>query len=349
MDFSSDNASGVCPEIMAAVVAANEGTAMAYGADPWTRRAEAAIGALFECKPAIFPLATGTAANALILSVLAPPYGVVYCHRNAHIEEDECGAPEFYTGGAKLNLLDGAHGKFDAEALRRAITGAGVEHHPQPAAVAITQATEAGTVHTVEEIAAIAEVAHAHELPLFMDGARFANACVSLGVSPAAMSWRAGVDALSFGATKNGALAAEAVLFFDSAKAGDFRFRRKRAGHLFSKMRFVSAQLAAYAEDDIWRRNAGHANACAKRLSEGLAALPGAALAHPVEANEIFIALPEAALAAMQAAGVVFHRWGGADSNTIRLVTAFNTADADVARAITIAADALGVGAVAAR
>ena len=346
MHFSSDNATGVAPEIMAALAEANAGPAMAYGNDEITARAEAALADLFECELVAFPVATGTAANALALSVLTPPYGLVYCHRHAHIEEDECGAPELFSGGAKLHLLEGPHARFDADTLAEALAaaGPGVEHHPQPAAVSLTQASEAGTVYSLEETAAIAEVAHGHGLHVHMDGARFANAVVHLGCTPAEASWRAGVDVLSFGATKNGAMAAEAVLFFKPELAADFRYRRKRGGHLFSKMRFLSAQLLAYASADLWRRNAAHANAMAQRLSEGLAALPGAALAHPVEANEIFVSLPEAALAAMAEAGVVFHRWGGPESTTIRLVTAFDTAAAAVDGTLAAARRALDGG-----
>ncbi len=327
MNFSSDNASGCCPEIMAALAEANTGPAMAYGSDALTARAEQALAALFECELEAYPVATGTAANALALSVLTPPWGLVYCHRRAHIEEDECGAPELFSGGAKLHLLDGDDAKFTARTLEAALAeaGPGVEHHPQPAAVSITQASELGTVYGAGEVRAIAEVAHRHGLSVHMDGARFANAVVSSGASPAELSWRAGVDVMSFGATKNGAMAAEAVLFFRSELAAEFRYRRKRGGHLFSKMRFLSAQLLAYASDDLWRRNAEHANAMAARLVAGLAALPGAALAHPVQGNELFITLPEAVLGQMADAGAVFHRWGGPESRTIRLVTAFDT------------------------
>ena len=346
MNFSSDNASGVSPEIMAALTNANAGAAMAYGNDEITGRAEAALAELFECELAAFPVATGTAANALALSVLTPPYGLVYCHRNAHIEEDECGAPELFTGGAKLHLLDGEHGRFEAATLARALAaaGPGVEHHPQPAAVSLTQASEAGTVYPLDEVAAIAGVAHGAGLKLHLDGARFANAVVHLGVSPAEASWKAGVDVLSFGATKNGAMAAEAVLFFAPDLVRDFRFRRKRGGHLFSKMRFLSAQLLAYVEDGLWRRNAAHANAMARRLADGLAALPGAGLAHPVEANEVFVSLPEAAISAMAQAGVAFHRWGGGASTTLRLVCAFDTEAAAVDEALGLARRALGPG-----
>ncbi|MDE0728724.1 MAG: beta-eliminating lyase-related protein [Alphaproteobacteria bacterium] len=340
MNFSSDNASGVAPQIMAALAAANEGTAAAYGHDPVTRAAEAAFTDLFEYDLAVFPVATGTAANALALSALAPPWGQIYCHRNAHVEEDEAGAPEMFTGGAKLALLDGGHGKIGLEALQNAIAtaGFGVQHHPQPTALSLSQSTEAGTVYSLDELAALAAAAHDAGLAVHMDGARFANAVAHLGCSPAEASWRAGVDVLSFGATKNGAMAAEAVIFFDPAKADDFLFRRKRAGHLFSKMRYLSAQLVAYVRDDLWLDNARHANASAQALSEGLAALEGGELVHPVHANEIFVRLPTAVTSAMWAGGVGFQHWG--NDGQVRFVCAFDTDLADVERALNIARSA---------
>jgi threonine aldolase len=292
---------------------------------------------LFERDLAVFPVATGTAANALALSALAPPWGQIYCHRNAHIEEDEAGAPEMFTGGAKLALLDGGHGKIGLEALQNAIAAAGfgVQHHPQPTALSLSQSTEAGTVYSLDETAALAARAHDAGLAVHMDGARFANAVAHLGCSPADASWRAGVDVLSFGATKNGAMAAEAVIFFDPAKADDFLFRRKRAGHLFSKMRYLSAQLVAYVRDDLWLDNARHANACARALSEGLAALEGSELVHPVHGNEIFLRLPAAITYAMRAGGVGFQNWG--NDGQVRFVCAFDTDMADVERALQIA------------
>jgi len=338
MNFSSDNAAGVSPEIMAALAAANRGPANAYGADEISRRLDGLFSDLFEREVAVFPVATGTAANALALACLTPPWGVVYCHREAHVEMDECGAVEFYSG-ARLALLPGAHAKLDADALEAALAGAhkGVEHHSQPAAVTITQASEAGAVWRPDEVARIGAVARAHGLPLHMDGARFANAVAALGCRPAEVTWRAGVDVLSFGATKNGAMAAEAVIFFEPARAAEFRYRRKRAGHLFSKLRFLSAQLEACLKDDLWLANARHANAAARRLADGLAALPGARLAHPCEANEVFVELPEPAIARLTAGGVGFHRWSG---RVVRLVCAFDTAAADVEAALALAAEA---------
>ncbi|MBD2104819.1 low specificity L-threonine aldolase [Leptolyngbya sp. FACHB-261] len=329
MNFGSDNVTGVAPEIMAALVAANEGSATSYGNDEISQRLTAHFSELFETAITVFPVATGSAANALALSVLTPPYGSIYCHNQAHIEVDECGAPEFYTGGAKLVLLPGQHGRIQAADLTAALAnaGTGVVHHVQPAALSLTQATEAGTVYTPEAVSELAEIAHAHNLGVHMDGARFANAVVGLNCSPADITWRAGVDVLSFGATKNGAMAAEAVVFFKPELAASFGYRRKRAGHLFSKMRYLSAQLEAYITDDLWLRNATRANDMAAKLAAGLATLPGAALKHPVEANEIFVSLPETVVDGLLADGFHFYRW---DRDSIRLVTAFNTQVADV-------------------
>jgi threonine aldolase len=333
MNFSSDNVAGVSPEILTALAAANAGAEPSYGADPITERVAARFAELFEHEVAVFPVATGTAANALGLAAVTPPWGVVFCHPESHVEVDECGAPEFYTGGAKLTLVPGADGKIAAADLAALLPGGkGVVHHAQPASVSITQATECGTVYQPEEVAAIGEVAHAHGLALHMDGARFANALVTLGCRPADVTWRAGVDVLSFGATKNGAMAAEAVLFFDPAKAADLGFRRKRAGHLFSKMRFLSAQLDAYLADGLWLRNARHANAMAARLAAGLGDLPGFRFRHPVEANELFVEMPDRVIRALLGDGFRFYRWGGETAECIRLVTSFVTLAEDVDR-----------------
>ncbi len=254
------------------------------------------------------------------------------CHPLAHIACDEANAPEFYSGGAKLVPIAGADGKLAAADLAAVLPGdLGNVHHAQPAAVSLTQATECGTAYRPEEIAEIATVAHRHGLAVHMDGARFANAMVHLGASPAELTWRSGVDVLSFGATKNGALGAEAIVFFDPARARELPFRRKRAGHLFSKMRFLSAQLDAYVTDDLWLRNARRANAAAARLARGLAALPGVRLRHPVEANELFVEMPETMITGLFEAGAQFYRWMGSDSTCVRLVTAWNTTEADVA------------------
>ena len=273
---------------------------------------------VFEREVAVFPVVTGTAANALALSTLCPQHGAILCHAEAHIAVDECGAPEFFTHGAKLVALEGRHGKLDAARDR-----APLKHFhkgsctiPNPPSISLTQASEFGTVYTLGEIAEIAARRKAHGLKLHMDGARFANALAHLGCTPAEMTWKAGVDALSFGATKNGALCAEAVVFFDPADVRDFEYRRKKSGHLLSKMRFVSAQLVSYLENDRWLAIAARANGLAKRLAQGLAAVPGAEIAHPVEANAIFVHLPDKTIASLRASGARFLRLEPAGERT---------------------------------
>jgi threonine aldolase len=337
MNFRSDNVTGVAPEILAALAAANAGSAPSYGADAITERLRSRLAEVFEHPVEAFPVATGTAANALALATLTPPWGVIYCHEAAHIQVDECGAPELFTGGAKLLPLAGADAKLRPETVEAAVVGRGVVHHAQPAAISISEATEAGTLYRPGDVAALGALARRHGLALHMDGARFANAVAALHCSPADLTWRAGVDALSLGATKNGALAAEAVIFFDPATAADFAYRRKRGGHLFSKMRFLSAQLEAYLRDGLWLANARHANAMAARLSRGLGALPGARLDHPTEANEVFVTLPERVVLALERAGFGFYRWGGEGSPALRLVTAFDTRAGDVDALVALA------------
>jgi threonine aldolase len=349
VNFNSDNVTGASPEILAALAAANHGAVASYGDDQITARLETRFRALFERDVAVFPVVTGTAANALCLAACVPPWGVTYCHREAHIACDECGAPEFYSGGAKLALLDGAHAKLAPATLEAALAagGAGVVHHAQPAAVSLSQATECGAVYRPAELAALAEIAHRHGCKLHVDGARFANALVTLGCSAAEASWRAGVDLLSFGATKNGALAAEAIVVFDPALAATIGYRRKRAGHLFSKMRFLSAQLDAYLADDLWLRNARHANLLATRMAAGLAALDnrGIALVHPVEANELFVRLPEPVRRSLTEDGFLFHGWGAPSDGVVRLVTSWSTDAADVDRLVARAAHHAGAAA----
>jgi len=324
-NFCSDNVTGVAPDILAAIANANQDAAMPYGNDPLTQKVEARFAEVFETEVKVFLVATGSAANSLALATLSPSYGAVYCHEEAHIHVDECGAPEFFTGGAKLVLLPGAHGKISATLLDERLkqAGIGVVHHVQPAAVSITQATEAGTVYAVEEVAAIAQVAHHYQLPFHMDGARFANALVHLGCTPAEITWKAGVDVLSFGATKNGAMAAEAVVFFNPDAAQTFHFRRKQGGHLFSKMRFLAAQFDAYLAGDRWLHYANHSNQMAARLAKGLQSIPGVRLCHPVDANELFVEMPTAMIEGLMADGFQFYQWEA--DNRIRLVTAFNT------------------------
>ena len=334
-NFSSDNVTPVSPTIMDAMAAANHGALHSYGDDPYTERLTTLAQAVFETDVAIYPVTTGTAANALALAVMTPPYGAVYGHATAHIATDECGAPEFYTAGAKIVGLPGANGKItpaqlDAPLAQAAAMGV---HHVRPAALSLTQATEWGTVYTPAETQALCSAAHAHGLGVHMDGSRLANAIAHLGCSPADATWRAGIDVLCLGATKNGAMAAEAVMVFNPAYRPGFESRRKRAGHLWSKMRFLSVQLAAYLEDELWLRNAAQANAMAARLAAGLQALPGIHLAQQVQGNELFVTMPDAMIEALLAQGFEFYRWqppAGAAGPMIRLVTAFCTTAEDV-------------------
>lgn len=335
LNFASDNVTGCCPEIMAALQDAAQGSAIPYGNDAWTARAQDAIRDVF-AKPdaVVLPVATGTAANALALAALCPPWGAVICHAEAHVHRDECGAPEMYTGGAKLVPLAGEAGKLTPDAIRAATPAAGGGrdvHRVQPAAVTLTQATEMGTVYSPEEVAAIAAVCRERGLHLHMDGARFANAVAGLGCAPADVTWKAGVDVLSFGASKNGAWAAEALVFFDPALAEGVEFRRKRAGHLLSKGRFLGAQLEAYVRDGLWLRNAAHANTMAARLAEGLSALPGVEPLFPVQANEVFLRLPAPLAEHLRDAGVVFAPWPDLGPEAARFVCSFATRQEEVA------------------
>ncbi len=342
MNLASDNVSGASEEIIEAVARAARGSAAAYGGDAVTARLDKLFADLFETEVAVFPVATGTAANSLALAAMTPPYGAIYCHVAAHVANDECNAPEFYTGGAKVVPLAGAGGKIDSGTLEAAIAGATPhgEHNAQPAALSLSEATEWGGSYAPEDVAALTGIAHHHGMGVHMDGARIANAVVHLGCSFADVTWRAGVDALTFGATKNGALTAEALLFFGGDAAARIPFLRKRGGHLLSKMRFISAQLEAYLTDDLWRRNAGHANAMAQKLAAGLDAIAGARIVHPVEANELFIELPAPVLAGLRRAGHTLPPWGDGGGNAVRLVAAFDT-DASELDALIAAARAL--------
>ena len=328
--FGSDNMAGVSPPILAALAACNGGAMPSYGKDEITRRVEERLAALFEHEVSVLLVATGTAANALSLAALTPPWGAVLCHADSHIENDECGAPEFFSAGAKLVHVAGEHARIDPEALRLAVRrNLGDVHCVQPACVSITQASELGTLYSLEQTRAIGEVCREAGLPLHMDGSRFANAVVALGASPAELTWKAGVDLLSFGATKNGALGVEAIIAFDPKRASELAFRRKRAGHLFSKMRFLAAQMEAYLADDLWLDNARQANAMAARLAQGLARLPGVSIEQAVEANMVFARLPDAMINGLLAEGFYFYtdRWG---EGVVRLVTSFATTPQDV-------------------
>lgn len=330
MGFTSDNIAGASPEVIEAILANSTGQASPYGADDLTARVEHKLSEIFEREVDVFLVPTGTAANALCLSAMTPPWGNIYCHPAAHINNDECGAPVFYANGAKLVAVDGPSAKIDPTSLGSAArVKVGDVHSTQPSCVSITQATEEGGVYTLDEIGALAEVCKASSIKLHMDGSRFANALVSLGCSPAEMTWKAGVDALSFGATKNGVFAAEAIVLFDASLAPEMGYRRKRAGHLFSKMRFLSAQIDAYLTDDLWLRNARQANDAAQRLIQGLAGLSGIEVLGAPEANIVFCRLPSAVIESLLQAGFKFYhdRW---ETNVVRFVTSFSTTAEDV-------------------
>lgn len=341
MFFASDNAAPVAPQIMDALVRANTGYAASYGNDDIMARVTARIRDVFEAPDAsVYLVATGTTANALSLSVLAQPWQTVFCHRHSHIEEDECGAPEFFTGGAKLSLLDGDHAKIDPKAFEKAArhTGRLGVHNVQRGALSITNVTELGAVYTPSEISHLCGIAHDMGIGTHLDGARFANALVALNCSAADMTWKAGIDVVSFGGTKNGLMGVEAVVIFDPDRAWEFELRRKRGGHLFSKHRYLSAQMDAYLDGDLWLDLARKANAAAARLEAGLNALPDVRLDHPRNANMIFCHMPRHLHEAAQRGGAIFYpgqtdhpESGPADELlSARLVCSWSTSDADV-------------------
>jgi threonine aldolase len=314
LNFRSDNESPAAPAIMEAVNEANRGTAWAYAEDAWSLRLDEAFSALFETPTTVIPVSTGTAANSMALAAVTPPWGSVYCHRNAHILNDESGAPEFYGNGLRLVPVDGDDGRLEAAGLEREIRvnqGHGV-HSYEASAISLTQSTEAGTVYAAEDIEAICRVAADRGMTAHMDGARFGNAVASLHCSPADLTWRAGVSLLSFGASKNGCLAAEALLLFgEHSRQETVERLRKRAGHLLSKMRYVSAQLLAYVEGDLWLELAAHANRQAARFAEAVSAHPEAELEYTVQANEVFLRWTPRGFSALEAAGIQFLGWPG--------------------------------------
>ena len=333
--FASDNVTGACPEVLDAIIKANDGDSIPYGNDQISTELQDKFSEIFEKEVIVFPTASGTAANALALATMTPSFGNIYCHKFSHINTDECGAPEFYTGGGKLVTLQGVNGKITAEELDQAISGKGIIHHTQPSSVSITQVCETGEVYQLDEIKKISEVAHKHKLSIHMDGARFANALVSLNATPAEMTWKSGIDILSFGATKNGCIAAEAIIFFKKELVGDVAFLMKRAGHLLSKMRFISAQLDAYISNDVWLRNAKHANKMGKKLSDGLKDHSDINLAYPTEANEVFATFPRNKIDHLNSEGYQINEdeWEG---KAVRLVAAWNTCDQDVEKFLEI-------------
>ena len=310
--FASDNYSGICPEAWAAMAEANHGHDRAYGDDQWTARAADHFRQLFETDCEVFFAFNGTAANSLALAALCQSYHSVICSETAHVETDECGAPEFFSNGSKLLLAKTENGKLTPEAIRELALKRQDIHFPKPRVVTLTQATEVGTVYRPEEIAAISATCHELGLNLHMDGARFSNACASLGCSPAELTWKAGVDVLCFGGTKNGMAVGEAILFFNKALAEDFDYRCKQAGQLASKMRYLSAPWVGILQDGAWLRYANHANRCARLLAELVSDVPGVSLMFPVEANGVFLQMSEAALETLRAQGWRFYTFIGA-------------------------------------
>lgn len=306
MRFFSDNAAAAHPAVMAALAAADR-LDTAYDGDAWSKRLDGAFSELFGTEVRALWVTTGTAANCLALASLCPPYGGVLCHREAHIQVDEAGAPEFFTGGAKLLLIDGEGAKLTPDAVEAAAAAIRPDvHQVQPHALSITNATEYGRVYTPDEVAALGEVAKRRKLGFHMDGARFANAVAHLGCAPADVTWRAGIDALSFGCVKNGGMSAEALIFFRPELADAALYRRKRAGHLLSKGRYLAAQILAMLENNLWLDNARAANAGAALLARAA----GDRLVHPVEANEVFLRVSADEAAGLRAKGFDFYDWG---------------------------------------
>jgi threonine aldolase len=328
IDFRSDNTGRAAPPILDALIEANRGTALGYGADAWTAVVQQRFSDLFETAVRVFPVATGTAANALALAALGPSWGLVYCSAAAHINTSEANAAGFFGGGIKLVPVAGSYGKIAAESLAEtlATVAPGQPHRGQPSAVSLTQASDFGAVYTIDEIGAIGEIAKARSLRMHIDGARFANAVARLQCRPSELTWRAGVDLMSFGATKNGGALCDAIVAFRPDLTDGLGAQLRRAGQVWSKMRFASAQLLAYLEDGLWLDLARASNAIAARIADGLSAIAEARLIAPVEANEIFLELPGAAMDALERDGFQFYRRG---PRLARFVCRFDTTEAE--------------------
>ncbi len=344
--FGSDNASGMAPEIVEALVRSSVGGVDSYGGDGLTRALDEMFGEIFETDVSVVPVGTGTIANALSLAFLTPPWGAIFCYEEAHIVVDEANAPELFTGGAKLIGLEGVHGRLRPHVLRHAAASFDADdvHHPRPSVLSITQASECGTLYSPDDLHALGNTAHDLGLAVHMDGARFANAVAALECRPADLTWRAGVDVLSFGATKNGCMAAEAIIVFGDRRKDVPILRRhhKRAGQLFSKMRFLSAQLEAYLDSGNWLAWARNANTQARRLADGLEAIDGVHLIHPVDVNEIFLEMPLAIFERLKRTGFGFYpiQLTARGTGTVRLVTSFNTSVDDIQRLLNAAGTA---------
>jgi threonine aldolase len=324
--FKSDNTAAVSREILEAIARANTGPALAYGADQWSDSLDRVYGEFFGTEVRVFAVASGTAANSLALATFCPPWGTVLTHAEAHIERDECGAPEFFTGGAKLSLVGGAGAKIQPQDLTARLAWFEPHvHGVQPRMLSITQATERGAIYTPQEVSALSKIAHEREMAVHVDGARFANALVAQKVDAADLTWKAGVDVLSFGVIKNGGMSAEAVVFFDPTRVADFEFRRKRAGQLLCKGRYASVQLLAYLESGMWRRNAERAN----RLAARIAAAAPQWISEPFATNQVFMQLGERRIAALSKE-FGFYPWGPTGSGEARFVCSWDTPEEDV-------------------
>lgn len=332
--FNSDNGAPVCEQVMEALFRCNQGVEMAYGADRWSERLDSIYSDFFERRCYVFPVPTGTAGNGLALGAVTPPYGTVFSHAKAHIVTTEGGAPEFYSGGGRITLIPGADNKITADDLRVALDahGIGNVHHMHASVLSLTQATEAGVTYTMDELSNLSRIARENGLKVHLDGARFANALVHLDVTPAEMTWKAGVDIMTFGTTKNGTMNAEAVITFDPEIARVLRFMHKRAGHLSSKMRYMSAQLLSYLEDDLWRTNAARANGHATRVAQALGQCDAVRLMHPVHINEVFAVLPPSLDQQLAEAGFALRPWSFGAETGVRIVMSFADTDEDVAR-----------------
>lgn len=327
-EFASDNVAPICPEAWAALQEANLQYAPSYGEDRWTARVCDRIREIFETDCDVYFVFTGTAANALALAQLCNPFRSVICHQHSHIETDECGAPEFFTGGSKLLLVGGASGKIDTGQVKALLTRPNELHSHKPAAISIAQATEFGTVYRRDEIAAIVDLARAHQLSLHMDGARFANAIASLNCAPKAITWKVGVDVLCFGGTKNGATAGELVIFFDKKISREFDYRVKQAGHLGSKMRFLAAQWMGLLNRDAWLRNAQHANRAARGLASRLRTEAGIESVFPIDANAVFVAMDERLASGLHARGWRFYKF--IEPDVYRLMCSWSTTEEEM-------------------
>jgi threonine aldolase len=326
--FASDNTAGICPEVLAALEEANHGAAVSYGDDEWTSRVRKLVRDVFETDCDAYLVFNGTAANALALAQLCQPFQSVVCHDHAHIQTDECGAPEFFTRGSKLLLVGGDDGKIDINRARDVISHQPEVHAHKPRAISITQATEFGTIYTYDEISATAELARKHHMLLHMDGARFANAITALGCSPKEITWKVGVDVLCFGGTKNGAVAAELVIFFKKGLSREFDYRVKQAGQLASKTRFLAAQWLGLLTNDVWVRNARHANAMASKLAGRLSADAKIDVVLPVEANALFVRMPKQLAHDLQSRG--WHSYKFIEPDVYRLMCSWATTNAEI-------------------